>query len=77
MEHKKKIVQLVITKYYLLAWVFGIVSWIFLYYKCPILSIMAFLACIGYSVADMLCVPPNWQPPVQFNSDDDNGPMAV
>lgn len=77
MEHEKKVVQLVITKYYLLAWVFGIMSWIFLYYNCPILTILSFLVFIGYSVADMFSVPPNWQPPGGFNNDNDNRPTFV
>jgi len=75
MEHEKKVVQLVITKYYLLAWVFGIVSWILFYKNCLVVGIIALIFSIGYSVADMYSVPPVWQPPTNFDNDD--GPTPV
>lgn len=75
MEEKR--IQLVITKYYLLSWLFGITSWIFVYFQQYTIATIGLFLCIIYSIADAKMAPPrDWQPPENF---DNNGqpPTAI
>lgn len=54
-----KKVEIHITKYYLLAWIFGLVGLACQYYEHRIVALILYFFCFAYSIADYQTPPPD------------------
>ena len=52
MEEERKPIRIVITKYYLLAWLFGLMGLMLFYLEFNLFFFLSFFICMCYSVAD-------------------------